>query len=1142
MDDIYEAALDAFAAGLDVHKASILLFDPDGVMRFKAWRGLSETYRAAVEGHTPWTPRTTRAEPLVVPDVDEDAGLAPYLATIRAEQIAAMAFIPLMGSDGVIGKFMLYYAEPHALSPEELQLAVLIAAQVAFAVARTRAHLAATESEERLRFALDAANMGTWDWDLATQSVRWSDNVERIHGLPAGTFDSTFQSYSAEIHPEDRDRVFASIQRALSEGVPHDVEYRIVGPDGTIRWVEGKGRVEYGPDGQARRMTGVCMNVTPRKHAELARVDALEQSSRASQRLAGIVESSDDAIVSKNLDGVITSWNRGAERMFGFSAAEAIGQSITLILPPDRRSEEDVVLAKIRAGEPVEIETVRQRKDGTRVAISLMVSPVKDADGRIVGASKIARDIGARKRDEAERAELHRRLTMLVEASASLLGSPETESVRSATMSLARQLLVADGYAVWGSDSESGWRAVKSEGVSAAFASRVIMSYRGGAAPATTLFSQPLPIADVAAQPMLDEQLASYREEGIRSMLVCPMRLGAERAGTLVFYYRTPREFSEMDVQTGQALANLAAAALTTADLYEQQRTQGQAAEAARRQAIFLADATAILARSLDYEDTLTAVAQLAVPEFADWCAVDIADGPGRLQRLAVAHVDPAKVEYARVLQQRYPSDPDARGGVHEVIRSGKPAIMATIPADLVAASARDEEHLRILTELALTSYMCVPLTSTTGTLGAITFVFAESGRHYSERDLAFAQDVAARAGLAIDNAIAHRRAYEANRLKDEFLATLSHELRTPLNAILGYAQMLRMGVLNGERQSNAVTVLTRNAEGLRQIIDDVLDVSRIASGKLRLNVRSVELEQILSDAVATMQPAADAKGVSLQMTIDSQVVPVSGDPDRLQQVVWNLLSNAVKFTPRGGQVRLRLECVDASVHMVVIDDGQGIEPAFLPHIFERFRQEDSRFSREHGGLGLGLAIVRELIELHGGTVSASSDGPGRGATFRVRLPSMAAHRESPTTYRARQPLIPATGPDALPGRLKGARILAVDDEEDALGLLRVILESAGAEVMTTGSAQGALDLLQSSSFDALIADIGMPKMDGLELIRTIRRTLPAPANRIPAAALTAYARSEDRVTAMVSGFQMHIPKPLHPTDLVLAVGSLLGR
>jgi signal transduction histidine kinase len=456
-----------------------------------------------------------------------------------------------------------------------------------------------------------------------------------------------------------------------------------------------------------------------------------------------------------------------------------------------------------------------------------------------------------------------------------------------------------------------------------------------------------------------------YREEGIRSMLACPMRLGPERSGTLVFYYRAPHAFTEVEVQTGGALANLAAAALTTADLYDEQRAQRNAAESARRQAAFLADATAILSRSLDYEQTLTGIAQLAVPEIADWCAVDIVDLEGQLERLAVASVDPAATDSAGILEPPHPANADVAGSVHDVVRTGRP--------------------------VALPSRICVPLASTSGTFGAISFVFTASGRHYSGRDLAFAQDVAVRAALAIENAFAYRRAHEANRLKDEFLATLSHELRTPLNAILGYAQMLGHQVLDGERQANAIAVLTRNAEALRQIIDDVLDVSRITSGKLRLNVHQVNLKAILEDAVATIQPAADAKGVSLQLALDPTAAPVSGDPDRLQQVIWNLLSNAVKFTARGGYVQLRLENVRSAVQVVITDDGQGIEPAFLPHIFERFRQADSRFTREQGGLGLGLAIVRELVELHGGTVSAASDGPGTGATFTVRLPSAGA-------------------------------------------------------------------------------------------------------------------------------------------------------
>jgi PAS domain S-box-containing protein len=988
LEDIYDAALDALGAGLDVQRAAILLFDPDGIMRFKAWRGLSETYRKAVEGHTPWSPGTVGAEPIVVRDVTRDAPLAPFLPAILAEHIAAMALIPLEGAGGVIGKFMLYYDAPHDLTPDELQLGGLIAAQVAFAVARTRSHQAVRDSEERLRFALEAANMGTWDWDLGTQSVRWSENVERIHGLPQGTFDSTFGSYEREIHSDDRQRVFASIERALSDGTQHDVEYRIVGPDGTVRWVEGKGRVDHGPDGRPVRLTGVCMNVTRRKHAELARMDALEDAYRVSQRLAAIVESSDDAILSKTLDGVIMSWNGGAERMFGYSATEAIGQSITLIVPLDRRAEEEMVLARIRAGHPVELETVRRHKDGSSVTISLMVSPVKDVEGHIVGASKIARDIGARKRNEAERAELHRRLTMLVAASASLLDSPERESVRSATLSLARQLLIADGYAVWATEAGGpGWRIVKSDGISPEFAGRVITSFRGTTAPMGTLFDTPLPVPDVATQPLLQEQLDAYRDEGIRSVLVCPMRLRGERSGTLTFYYRTPHVFSEADVQTGQALANLAAAALTTADLYEEQWTQRTAAESARRQSAFLADATAILTTSLDYERTLAAVARLAVPEVADWCAVDILDEAGQLQRLAIAHQNPAKIESARLLEQRYPVDPDAPRGVQHVIRTGKPAMIGTIRPELLAASALDDEHLRMLNELALTSYMCVPIVSASGTLGTMTFVFAESGRHYTDQDLSFTQDVAARAGLAIENALAYRRANEANRVKDEFLATLSHELRTPLNAILGYAQMLKLGVFDGERQSNALAVLTRNANALKQIIDDVLDVSRITSGKLRLNVQPVQVDDLVRNAVGTVQPAADAKGVVLEMRVEPTAAWVSGDPDRLQQIVWNLLSNAVKFTPGGGHVQVRIERVDSVVEIEVRDDGQGIEAGFLPHIFERFRQADSRSSREHGGLGLGLAIVRELVELHGGTVSGSSDGPGAGAKFTVRLP-----------------------------------------------------------------------------------------------------------------------------------------------------------
>ena len=354
VEDMYSIALDALQEALGVSRSAILLFDADGMMRFKAHRRLSDTYRQTIAGHSPWTPTTFAPEPITVSDVTQEESLAAYLPVIQAEGIAAMTFIPLVSGSQVIGKLMLYYGEPHGHAAEALQVANLIAAQIAFAVERTRAQSLARRREERLRFALDAANMGTWDWDVRTQALHWSDNLERVHGLPTGTFDGTFASYEREIHPDDRARVFASIAKALEEGAVHDVEYRIVAPDGSIRWVEGKGRVESDEHGGPVRMTGVCVNVTARKQAELARVEALEHASRVSRRLAAIVESSGDAIVSMDLDGVVTSWNDAAERLFGFSAQEMIGRPIVAIIPPDRISEASMALGRVRAGETVE--------------------------------------------------------------------------------------------------------------------------------------------------------------------------------------------------------------------------------------------------------------------------------------------------------------------------------------------------------------------------------------------------------------------------------------------------------------------------------------------------------------------------------------------------------------------------------------------------------------------------------------------------------------------------------------------------------------------------------------------------------------------------------------------------------------------
>jgi PAS domain S-box-containing protein len=513
---------------------------------------------------------------------------------------------------------------------------------------------------------------------------------------------------------------------------------------------------------------------------------------RMARELASIVDSSDDAIIGKDLNGIVTSWNRSAERLFGYSADEMIGQSILTIIPAERRREEDLVLGKIRRGETVDhFETIRQRRDGALIPISLTVSPIRDATGRVIGASKIARDITERTRVEA-------------------------------ALSQAKQ----------------------------------------------------------------------------------------------------------------------------------------------------------------------------------------------------------------------------------------------------------EAEH--------------------------------------------------------------------ANRVKDEFLATLSHELRTPLNAVLGFARMLRAGAIETERQPRALEILERNATVLTRLVDDLLDVSGIVSGKTRLDVQMLELAPIIDQVLATIRPAADAKGVQLLDVLDRRNTLVSGDPDRLQQIVWNLLTNAVKFTDRAGRVEVRLAGGDAHVEIIVSDSGQGIAPALLPHVFDRFRLADGSSSRQRGGLGLGLAICRHLVELHGGTISVSSDGEGQGSTFRVELPlgTMRPDALPEVGHAPRRTDRDDLNPSAA--RLDGVRVFIVDDEPDTLVPLCEALERSGAIVTTFSSADDVIEALQVTVPDLLVSDIGMPVTDGFELLRTIQQRPERAIRQLPVVALTGYAQQQDRTRMLAAGFHAHLAKPIDPAELVAAVAAMV--
>ena len=468
----------------------------------------------------------------------------------------------------------------------------------------------------------------------------------------------------------------------------------------------------------------------------------------------------------------------------------------------------------------------------------------------------------------------------------------------------------------------------------------------------------------------------------------------------------------------------------------------------------------------------------------------------------------------------------------------------AAVRIDDVRTDARyghDSAHYEMLTgHLPVTSYLAVPVMSRAGDVLGGLFFGHESAGMFREREERLVVGLAAQAAVAMDNARLYRQAQEANRMKDEFLATLSHELRTPMNAIMGWAQLLREGKLDAATTARAVQTIDRNARVQTQLISDILDVSRIVSGKLRLDVRPVELVRAVEAALDTIRPAAEARDIDVQTALDAGAGLVSGDADRLQQVVWNLLSNAIKFTPSGGRVHVRLVRIEPHVQLTVQDSGIGIDRDFLPHVFERFRQGDSSSTRPHGGLGLGLALVRDLVELHGGTVQASSAGRDQGATFTVKLPVIGA-------VRPPAPELPPAAPEsatmaALAGSLRGVNVLLVDDEADARDLFKAVLEGSGARVTAVGSGAEAYSSFTTSPPDVVVSDIEMPEENGYDLIRRLRGLPEERGGRIPAAALTAYARAEDRIRALRAGFQHHVTKPVQPAELVAVVASLVRR
>jgi PAS domain S-box-containing protein len=517
----------------------------------------------------------------------------------------------------------------------------------------------------------------------------------------------------------------------------------------------------------------------------------------------------------------------------------------------------------------------------------------------------------------------------------------------------------------------------------------------------------------------------------------------------------------------------------------------------AERIATFMAEASAVLASSLDYNVTLARVAELAVPVLADWCFVDLRTGDDTYERLG-------------------DEGADLCGNlVREVITSGTPKLI---------------EHVKESSDLC--SVLIVPLVAVPGdrALGALTLATGHSRRVLAERDMRVVEDVARRAAMAIEHARLYDDAQKANLAKDEFLAILSHELSTPLTIILGWSGILSREDVSHEELQQGVESIRASAQAQAQLIDDVLDLSRVTTGKLRLDMQPVSIGQLVADSLTAVRVAAAAKRIDLVAPDITAAGTVLGDGNRLRQVIWNLLNNAIKFTPAGGKVTVELENTPSTVRLIVTDTGKGIARDFLAHVFEPFRQGDASTTRTHGGLGLGLAIVRYLVEGHGGTAAAFSDGPGLGARFVVELPSVATSSDAAADKHRHSR-----------AELAGVRVLFVDDQADARDLAHVIFSNAGAEATITASANEALEAFDRMPVHIVVADIGMPEVDGYALIAEIRRRDAIAGRHTPAIAATAYRGQEDRTRALAAGFDAYLKKPMDAATLTSTVASVIA-
>ena len=1060
-----------------------------------------------------------------------------------------------------------------------------VAACTAWVVAtRGRVQRRLAASERQLRLVTDAAPVLISYVDAARR-YRFANRpyAERYGRTP----DDIVGRRVAEVAGGERAAGFERHLIAALAGAPAVFEFTGEGAEGP-RHMLATYVPDPGPRGTVRGVVAVLTDITDRKRAddERVRLLELEQSRRreaeavaelgriltqgldldaVAQRIAELARGLLRAVTttvyrvdpaSRDFVCLAISGDMGSFRPGGIvpRGAGAVGRAVERRRPVTTANvlEDPEIDAP-----PSTREWIAQAPYRAVLAVPLQVK------GRIIGAfaagDRLGRVFGADEVRLAEaladhaavalenarlyrEAEERRREAELLAAVARVVNaSLDLDTVLGRVTAAAKDLCNADlaRIALWDADRE-GMVFRYTVGTRAGAHDHVLLIPGKGLAGEVLATGRPVRTASVLDDPRLHPDYAGMiRAEGSVAVLVVPIRTGERVEGLIYVDNRTARAFTDRDETILGRLADHAAIGLRNAQLFAGEQSARGEAEARAQRARLVADVSRALASSLDYEATLDALAHLVVPARADWCVVHLARRDGGLRRVAVAYADPAHAALAAETVRIVPTADwlrDVSPAVQSV-RAGRSLLVAHAAPARIEEIVTDPDDRRIFLALRPHSMLVVPLIARGRALGAITWLRIAGGESYTAEDLGVAEDIAARAALAVDNARLYRQAQRArgeaegaNQAKDEFLAVLSHELRTPLTSMLGWLRLLRTGQLGPERVAQALEVVERNTRTQAQLINDLLDVSRIIAGKLQLDLYPVDLTPILEETVESARRDAEAKGVEVELTVSAATGPVLGDPLRLGQIAANLITNAVKFTPGGGRVRVRLAREGGEAVITVADTGIGIPPELLAHVFDRFRQADSTITRRHGGLGLGLAIVRHLVELHGGSVRVESRGDGQGATFTVRLPIAA-----PEARRGRgEPAAMTGAPPAGRRPLGGVRVLVVEDHHDTAELLRAILGNQGAHVRLAASLAEALAALEESEFDVLVSDIAMPDGNGYELLERLRQRERANGcDPVPVVAVTAFASGEERERARAAGFHDYAAKPIDPAVLV---------